>query len=102
DEDASTGPIAFTVGDAETTAGNLTLSGSSSNPTVAPNANIVFGGSGANRTVNVTPAPNQSGNTIISVNVNDGSATSSTSFVLSINAVNDPPTISNIPNQTTL
>jgi len=102
DEDISAGPLALTVGDVETPAANLTLSGTSSNPTVAPNANIVFGGSGANRTVNVTPAANQSGNTIITVTVNDGSATTSTSFLLTINAVNDLPTISNIPNQTTL
>ena len=32
------------------------MSGSSSNTTLVPNGNIVFGGSGANRTVTVTPA----------------------------------------------
>ena len=34
----------------QTAPGNLTVSGSSSNPTLVPNANIVFGGTGANRT----------------------------------------------------
>ena len=58
---ATTGPLEFTVGDVETAAGSLTVSGSSSNPTLVPNANIVFGGSGANRTVTVTPAANQNG-----------------------------------------
>ena len=65
-------PIAFTVGDAETAAGSLTVSGSSSNPTLVPNANIVFGGSGANRTVTVTPAANQNGTATITVTVSDG------------------------------
>ena len=50
------GPLAFTVGDAETAAGSLTVTGSSSNTTLVPNANITFGGAGANRTVTVTPA----------------------------------------------
>ena len=60
-EDTATGAIAFTVGDAETAAGSLTVSGSSNNTTLVPNGNIVFGGSGANRTVTVTPAANQNG-----------------------------------------
>ena len=53
--------LRFTVGDVETAAGSLTVSGTSSNTTLVPNANIVFGGSGANRTVTVTPAANQTG-----------------------------------------
>ncbi|MEO8428270.1 MAG: hypothetical protein ABI651_14265, partial [Verrucomicrobiota bacterium] len=55
--DLPTGAIAFTVGDAETLAANLTLTGGSSNPSLLPNGNIVFGGSGANRTVRLIPAP---------------------------------------------
>jgi hypothetical protein len=35
------------------------------------------------------------------VTVSDGSLTASDSFVLTVNAVNDAPTISNIVNQTT-
>jgi glucose/arabinose dehydrogenase len=99
-EDSSTGAIAFTVGDAETSASALTLSGSSSNPTLVPNGNIVFGGSGANRTATVTPAANQSGSATITVTVSDGSLTASDPFVLTVNAVNDAPTISNIADQT--
>jgi len=51
----STGPLAFTVGDAETAASNLTVKAGSSNPTLVPASGLVLGGSGANRTVNVTP-----------------------------------------------
>jgi hypothetical protein len=100
-EDASTGALAFTVGDVETPAASLTVTGSSSNTALVPNANIVFGGSGANRTVTVTPAANQSGTATITVTVTDAnSGTASDSFVLTVNAVNDPPTISDVTNQT--
>ena len=100
-EDANTGALTFTVGDAETVVGSLTLSGSSSNPTLVPNASIIFGGSGANRTVTVTPLANQSGNATITVNVSDGQATTSDTFVLTVNAVNDAPSISDIADQVT-
>jgi subtilisin-like proprotein convertase family protein len=100
-EDASTGALSFTVGDGETAAGSLTLSGSSSNPTLVPNGNIGFGGSGANRTVTVSPASNQDGTATITVTVSDGQLSAGDSFVLTVNAVNDPPTISNIANQST-
>ena len=64
-EDTGTGALAITVGDAETAAGSLTLTGATTNSTLVPVANIVFGGTGANRTVTVTPAPNQSGTATI-------------------------------------
>ena len=99
-QNTSTGAIAFTVGDAETAPGSLTVSGSSDNTTLVPNGNIVFGGSGANRTVTVTPAANQTGSATITVTVSDGANTASDSFVLTVIAPNTPPTISNISNQT--
>ena len=99
-EDTGTGAIAFTVGDGETAAGSLTLSGGSSNTALVPVANIAFGGSGANRTVSVTPVANANGTATITVTVSDGSLTASDTFVLTVTAVNDPPTISTVPNQT--
>lgn len=99
-EDTATSALVFTVGDGESAAGSLTLSGGSSNTTLVPNANIVFGGSGASRTVTVTPAANLSGTATISVTVSDGALTANDTFVLTVNAVNDPPTISDIANQT--
>lgn len=92
-EDSTTGPIAFTVSDIETAAGSLTLTRGSSNLALVPLANIVFGGSGANRTVTVTPAPNQSGTATITVNVSDGLYTVPDTFVLTVGAANDPPTV---------
>jgi formylglycine-generating enzyme required for sulfatase activity len=83
---ANTGAIAFTISDAQTPASSLVLSKSSSNTTLVPNSNIVFGGSGANRTVTVTPASGQTGTATITVTVSDGSLTGSDSFLLTVNS----------------
>ncbi len=99
-EDTATAALAFTIGDAQTPAGSLTLSGASSNTTLVPTNNIVFGGSGASRTVTVTPATNQYGASTITVSVSDGQLSTNTSFLLTVNPVNNPPTISAISNQT--
>ncbi|MFC5531640.1 beta strand repeat-containing protein [Cohnella yongneupensis] len=91
-EDTATSPaITFTVGDVETAAGSLTVSGSSSSQTLVPDANIVFGGSGASRTVTITPALNQNGSATISITVNDGTTSVSDTFLLTVNPVNDAP-----------
>ena len=100
-EDTATGAIAFTVGDLETAAASLTVTGSSSNTTLVPDGYVAIGGSGTNRTVTLTPAPNEFGTTTITLTVNDGSGHSaSTAFVLTVTAVNDAPTITAIANQT--
>jgi hypothetical protein len=92
---SNTGALAFTIGDAQTAASSLTLSGSSSNTTLVPNASIVFGGSGVNRTVTVTPASAQSGTATITVTVSDGSLTASDTFVLTVTVI--PAVFSLIP-----
>src|SRR5439155_2516436 len=98
----SAGPIGFVIGDAEMIASNLVVTGTSSNPTLVPNSNIVFGGSDSNRTVTVTPAANQFGTATITVTVSDGTLTASDTFLLTVNsAANLPPSISSIANQTT-
>ncbi|GIK36958.1 MAG: hypothetical protein BroJett011_07910 [Chloroflexota bacterium] len=101
DEDSAIGPLSFTIGDEETASGALVVTASSSNPTLLPNGNITLGGSGANRTVTLTPAANQSGVATITLVVSDGEDTVSTPFTITVNAINDPPTISNISNQET-
>src|SRR4029079_11177659 len=94
-----TAAIPFTIQDAQTPAGNLTLGKSSSNLTLVPTNNIVFGGSGSNRTVTVTPASGQTGTSTISVSVSDGTNSASDSFVLTVTGVNSPPTITGLPAQ---
>ncbi len=91
-EDTATGSISFTVGDAQTAANALTVSGASSNSTLLPNSAIVFGGSGANRTVTMTPAVNQTGSTVITLTVTDaGGLIAQTTFSLTVTPVNDTP-----------
>ena len=99
-EDTPTGAISFTIGDVETLAASLAVSANSSNSALVPNGNIIFGGSGSNRTVMVTPATNQSGTATITVTVSDGEASATASFALTVTASNDAPTLSSIPNQT--
>src|SRR5437870_5142678 len=100
-EDTATAALPFIVGDAETPATSLGLSGSSSNPALVSTAGISFGGGGSNRTVTVRPLPNQFGAALITITVTDGSGnTAKSSFTLVVNPVNDPPTVSAIANQT--
>ncbi len=101
DEDVATSAINFAVDDIETSAGTLTVSATSSDPTLVPNGAIAFGGSGANRSVIVTPAANRSGSATITLTVSDGTSTTSDSFVLTVAAVNDAPTVSLIADQST-
>nr|MBP7142656.1 tandem-95 repeat protein [Opitutaceae bacterium] len=99
DSGANSGVIAFSVGDAQTAAGSLVVTASSSNPILVPDSNIVLGGSGANRTISLQPSAGQSGVATITVRVSDGSLSVSDSFVLTVRAPNTSPTISDIPNQ---
>jgi glucose/arabinose dehydrogenase len=99
-EDTTTGPISFAVGDLETPAGNLTVSGVSSNQLLVSNSNISFGGSASNRTVTIVTAPDQNGTTLITLTVSDGALNSNTSFLVTVTPVNDPPTITPIADQT--
>ena len=81
----STAAIPFTIGDLETAASSLTLSASSDNTTLVKTAAVVFGGTGANRTVTVTPVAGQTGSANITVTVTDGSsATASRTFALTV------------------
>ncbi|MCX6860643.1 MAG: YDG domain-containing protein, partial [Verrucomicrobia bacterium] len=101
-EDTATGAIAFTVGDVETAAGSLTVTATSSNLGVVAADGIALGGSGANRTITLSPVANASGTSTITVTVTDGgSLTATRSFVLTVTAVNDAPTISAISDQST-
>lgn len=80
----SVGPISFTIGDVDNLASSLTVTATSSNTTLIPNGNIVLGGSGTSRTLTFTPANNQFGTAIITVNVSDGSLITPTTFTVNV------------------
>ncbi len=98
-EDNIAGPLAFTVGDVETSPEDLVVTGASSNPELVPVGNMVFSGDGSNRTVNVTPVANGSGTALITMTVSDGTNRVKKSFLLTVNAVNDPPTLTGVGDQ---
>jgi hypothetical protein len=93
-EDVPTGPIAFTIGDADASVASLVVSASSNNETLVPNANIALGGTGTQRTAVITPASDQFGSATITITVEDTRGLSAdTSFTLTVEPVNDPPRI---------
>jgi len=68
---ASISGIGFIIFDAQTSAGSLTVTATSSNTVVVPSANVVLTGSGALRNVKITSTG--IGYSTITVNVSDGS-----------------------------
>src|SRR3569833_3518952 len=98
----ATPAIAFSVTDSETSAGGVIVSGTSSDTTLVPNANIVLGGSGASRIVTVTPTPGLSGSVQITLTVSDGTNSASSGFSLTVQPpvfTDTAPTISGIGSQ---
>jgi len=82
----------FNVGDA----GLITsVTASSSNTTLVPNlpANINVTGSGSTRTLNITPVNNLFGTSTITITVTSGSESMSDTFVLTVTAVADTPSV---------
>ena len=101
DEDTPTGAIEFIISDMETPATNLVVTASSSDPLKVPVSNILFDGTGSNRTVTILPLPDQNDHVQITLNVSDGSLNAQKSFDLYIAPVDDSPRISKISNQET-
>jgi len=89
------------VSDAESDSLQVPVTATSSDTTIIPTNNITFGRSGARRRLTITPAGNQSGPVRITLNAFDGLATGTTSFELTVQAVNDAPTLASIADQAT-
>jgi hypothetical protein len=88
----ATAPLAVTIGDTETVPGNLVVTAVSSNSALIPNdsSHLTFGGSGANRTLTVTPANGlpagaTAASATITVEVSDGSLTAQRTFSVTVN-----------------
>jgi hypothetical protein len=76
--------LPFTIGDLNSTATSLQVSVASSNAQLVPLSSIIIGGSGANRTITVTPAFMQNGATTITLTVSDGTLTSTETFLVTV------------------
>ena len=98
-EDSATGVIPFTIGDVESGAAPLVISAMSDNQTLIPDGDIVIDGTGADRTIMVTPKPDQSGSATVSVFVSDGKNISVEPFLVTVIEIGDGPTISSIADQ---
>ena len=81
---SAVGPIAFTIGDLETPADELTLMATSSNATLAPPGRVAFGGAGVQRSVTITPTEALTGTSVMTVSVDDGAAIASETFTLRV------------------
>jgi hypothetical protein len=94
---ATSDPLGFTVGDAETAASDLTVSAVSSDQAVVADTALVFDGTGADRTLTVTAGA--VGTATIGVTVTDGDGKSSvSSFVVTVTAPD--PTLTPTPDPT--
>lgn len=83
----ATPAIPFVIGDAETLPENLIVTAISTDTNLVPQNNLVLGGSGTNRTLTISPAPNKAGRVSIVVTVSDGNAFASKAFVLTIGEI---------------
>jgi RHS repeat-associated protein len=92
-ENGAPSVVNFVIGDAETPAGSLTVSATSSNASLIPNANLIVGGAGANRSLTISPTANQSGSTTITVTVSDGLRSSIQTFQVTVQPVGNTPAI---------
>ncbi|MCG8652795.1 MAG: DVUA0089 family protein, partial [Pirellulales bacterium] len=102
EEDAGDQVIHFTVSDPDTPLDQLTTSYVSSNPALIAVPSGSVAGTGATRTLTVTPAANQFGTAVITITVDDGSESVSKHLTLSVAPVNDAPSITGAADQTIL
>ncbi len=81
----------------------LTITATSNNPQVVPNPSISYTSQATNATLSFTPVLNGFGVSTITVTVDDGQPdhnTTTRTFIVTVNAVNDPPTLNPIPSRT--
>jgi hypothetical protein len=83
-EDTATSTIPVSVGAESGDVSALTLSAFVDESPLLDSGSVVFGGSGADRTVTVTPKLNQIGRASIRVTVSDGKSSSSVKFILTV------------------
>ncbi|MEK7780876.1 MAG: Ig-like domain-containing protein, partial [Verrucomicrobiota bacterium] len=79
----------------------LTVTATSSNPSLIPNPSVTYTSPNATGSLSFTPVANASGSATVTVTVNDGQAANNTvsqTFTVTVNAVNDAPTLNALSN----
>jgi CSLREA domain-containing protein len=85
-------PIAVTFGVGDNNPAVTSVTASSNNQTVVPNANLVLSDPGSVPRLQITPAANQSGLAMITITINlSGGGTLIDTFTLTVTPVNDRP-----------
>jgi hypothetical protein len=85
--------VLFTIGDLEQTLSELSISVTSNNQKLLSIPSLFLSSAGATHSLSVEPAANASGTALVTITVGDGALATIETFQVSINAVNDPPTI---------
>ena len=80
--ESHSGRASFKISDPDNPVRTLSLSAHSSDPALIPNGNIVFSGSGANRTATITPSQKRTGSAVVTISAGDGEASASTKFTV--------------------
>jgi hypothetical protein len=81
----------------------LTITATSSNPGLVPNPTVAYTSPDATGGLSFTPSANSNGSATITVTVNDGQPLNNTfsrTFTVTVNAVNDAPTLNALANVT--
>ena len=90
--------VNFQVADADTALTNLVVEARSSVDTLLT---LNLTGTGGNRTLTITPIANQSGTETITLSVGDGTSFARSLFSVTVNPVNDAPTLSALSDKST-
>ncbi|MEO8016400.1 MAG: hypothetical protein ABI769_01190 [Pseudomonadota bacterium] len=87
DQDTMVGPIEFSVADQESAASALTVTAVADGASVVPADGVTLGGSGAMRTITVTPLEAATGAVMVTLTVTDpDGAVATRAFRLTVNA----------------
>ena len=87
-QDTTVGPIPLRITDGAAAATGLSVTAMAGDGTLVPASSIVVAGSGTDRTLTLTPAPDQTGTTLVTVTVKDAMGHVATGgFRLTVNPV---------------
>lgn len=79
------GPLSFAVSDSDTSFSNLTITANSSNTSLIPDDHILVNISDGNGILSLSAISGQTGESLITVSVSDGTKTTITTFTVTVN-----------------